>query len=50
VTENDRYANNYVTFNIQPDEETIFSIRNRILDIDENVSDSIIVEVEAEDV
>lgn len=50
VTENSQYANNVLTFNIQPDDETISYVRNRILDIDANDPNSIVIEMIAEDV
>jgi hypothetical protein len=50
VTQNSQYANNVLTFNIQPDSETISYVRNRILDIDVNDPNSIVIEMIAEDV
>jgi hypothetical protein len=41
IIENDNYPNDTVTINISPLNETIYPVRNRILELDENDSSSI---------
>lgn len=48
ITENSFYADNIVTFNVQPDTENIYPLRNRILDIDANDPNSIQINMVAE--
>ena len=45
VVENDSYPENVLTFNAPPDDENIYPIRNRIVDIDANDPNSILVEM-----
>lgn len=48
VVPNVNYATNVFTFSAQPEEDTIFPVRNQILDIDFNDSSSIIINMVAE--
>ena len=48
VTPNSFYADNVMTFNVQPDDENIYPLRNRILDIDANDPNSIQINMIAE--
>ena len=48
VEANANYDDNIFTFSVQPEKETIMPLRNQILDIDENDSSSIVVNMIAE--
>jgi len=50
VTDNIQYSTNIITFNIQPDEETVRTVRNNIIDIDVNDPKSITIEMLAENI
>jgi hypothetical protein len=48
IPDNARYENTVFTLNIEPDQDTIFPIRNQILTLDENDSASIAITMHAE--